>query len=37
MAAGLWWLVVPLLAVSLWMYLADGRMRRPRRKGVRRA
>ena len=37
MAAGLWWLVGPLLAVALWMYLADGRMPRPRRQGVRRA
>jgi len=27
-ALGLWWLVLPLLAVALWMYHADGRMRR---------
>jgi lipopolysaccharide export system permease protein len=29
-AAGLWWLVVPLLAVAVWLYFADGRMRRAR-------
>jgi lipopolysaccharide export system permease protein len=28
MAAGLWWLVLPLLAAALWMYLRDGRMKR---------
>ncbi|QSX79685.1 LPS export ABC transporter permease LptF [Agrilutibacter solisilvae] len=27
---GLWWLVLPLLAVALWLYFTDGRMRRPR-------
>ncbi|HET6435965.1 MAG TPA: LPS export ABC transporter permease LptF [Xanthomonadaceae bacterium] len=37
MAAGLWWLVGPLLLVAGWMYFADGRMPRPRRRGVRRA
>ena len=30
MAAGLWWLLAPLLAVGLWMYFTDGRMRRSR-------
>ena len=25
---GLWWLVLPLLAIALWLYFADGRMRR---------
>lgn len=30
-AAGLWWLVLPLLALGLWMYFGDGRVRRPRR------
>ena len=30
-AAGLWWLLLPLLALGLWMYVNDGRMRRPRR------
>ena len=30
MALGLWWLVLPTLAMSLWVYLRDGRMR-PRR------
>jgi lipopolysaccharide export system permease protein len=28
MAVGLWWLVLPLLATALWMYLRDGHMRR---------
>ncbi|HVR80646.1 MAG TPA: LPS export ABC transporter permease LptF [Luteimonas sp.] len=38
MAFGLWWLVLPLLAAALWMYLRDGRMQRSRlpRAGVRR-
>lgn len=27
---GLWWLVLPLLALAVWMYLSDGAMRRPR-------
>lgn len=27
---GLWWLVLPLLAASLWLYFTDGRVRRPR-------
>jgi len=30
-AAGLWWLVLPMLALGLWMYFGDGRLRRPRR------
>ena len=31
MAAGLWWLVLPLLALGLWFYFGDGRLaRRPR-------
>src|SRR5690606_11400446 len=30
-AAGLWWLVLPLLALGLWMDFDDGRVRRPRR------
>lgn len=29
-SAGLWWLSAPLLAVAVWMYLRDGRMRRGR-------
>lgn len=31
-ALGLWWLVLPLLAVSTWMYFGDGRVRAPRWK-----
>ncbi len=27
---GLWWLVLPLLALGLWMYFTDGRVRRAR-------
>jgi len=30
MGLGLWWLVLPLLAVAAWLYLGDGRMRRSR-------
>ncbi|MBB1087994.1 LPS export ABC transporter permease LptF [Lysobacter sp. SG-8] len=30
-ALGLWWLVVPVVALGTWMYLRDGSMRRPRR------
>lgn len=30
MAVGLWWLLLPLLAVGAWFYFADGRVRRPR-------
>lgn len=32
MAAGLWWLLLPLLAVGAWFYFTDGRVRRPRRQ-----
>lgn len=35
LAAGLWWLVLPLLALSAWMYFSDGRLGRPRLKPVR--
>jgi lipopolysaccharide export system permease protein len=35
MTAGLWWLVLPLLAAALWMYLRDGRMKRARLPKVR--
>lgn len=31
-AAGLWWLLLPALALASWLYLRDGRMRRPRRQ-----
>ena len=27
---GLWWLTLPLLALSAWLYLRDGRLARPR-------
>lgn len=27
---GLWWLLLPLLAIATWLYFSDGRMRRPR-------
>ena len=37
MAAGLWWLVLPLLALATWMYFTDGRLRRPRRTAGSRA
>ena len=30
LAAGLWWLVLPLLALAVWMYFDDGRVRRAR-------
>lgn len=35
-ALGLWWLVLPLMAVALWLYFSDGRLRRvaPRRAGA---
>ena len=29
MAAGLWWLLLPLLAIGAWLYLQDGSVRRP--------
>ncbi|HET8746925.1 MAG TPA: LPS export ABC transporter permease LptF [Ramlibacter sp.] len=32
MAAGLWWLLLPLLAAGAWFYFTDGRVRRPRRR-----
>lgn len=28
MAAGLWWLVLPMLGIAAWLYFNDGRMRR---------
>ncbi|MFT3897042.1 MAG: LPS export ABC transporter permease LptF [Thermomonas sp.] len=31
MAAGLWWLLLPLLALGTWLYVRDGSVRRPRR------
>lgn len=31
-ALGLWWLVLPVLALGLWLYFNDGRVGRPRRK-----
>src|SRR5690606_984969 len=31
-AVGVWWLLLPLLALGAWMYFGDGRMRRPRRR-----
>lgn len=30
LSAGLWWLLLPLLALGTWLYLGDGRMARPR-------
>ena len=30
LAAGLWWLLLPLLAFAIWAYLRDGRMRKAR-------
>jgi lipopolysaccharide export system permease protein len=32
-ALGLWWLLLPLLAVAGWMYFSDGHVRAPRWKG----
>jgi lipopolysaccharide export system permease protein len=32
MAAGLWWLLLPLLALGAWLYVRDGSVRRPRRQ-----
>ena len=32
-AAGLWWLTLPLLALAVWLYFRDGRLRR-RRNGA---
>ena len=34
---GLWWLVLPLLAVAMWLYFTDGRLRRPRMRANRAA
>jgi lipopolysaccharide export system permease protein len=34
--AGLWWLVLPLLALAAWLYFTDGRMRRARLVGAAR-
>lgn len=31
-AAGLWWLVLPMLAIGTWLYVRDGRMARARMK-----
>ena len=31
-ALGLWWLVLPLLAFCIWMYVSDGRLKAPARK-----
>ncbi|MGY1425734.1 LPS export ABC transporter permease LptF [Lysobacter sp. A289] len=36
-ALGLWWLVLPLLGGSLWLYFNDGRMRRSRLPKVQEA
>ncbi|TXH72397.1 MAG: LPS export ABC transporter permease LptF [Lysobacteraceae bacterium] len=33
-AFGLWWLLLPLLAIALWMYARDGAMKRPRSRRV---
>ena len=30
LAAGMWWLTLPLLAFALWLYFRDGRLARPR-------
>ena len=30
MVVGLWWLLLPLLAIGAWLYLRDGSVRRPR-------
>ena len=30
-AAGLWWLILPLLALAVWLYRRDGRLPRPRK------
>lgn len=34
---GLWWLVLPLLAMAIWLYFTDGRLRRPRIRGAKAA
>lgn len=33
-SAGLWWLTLPLLGLSIWLYLRDGRMRRGRTRRI---
>lgn len=35
-ALGQWWLIAPLLALGAWVYLRDGRIRAPRRRGATR-
>jgi lipopolysaccharide export system permease protein len=32
LAAGLWWLLLPMLALGAWLYVRDGRVARPRWK-----
>jgi lipopolysaccharide export system permease protein len=34
---GLWWLVLPLLALSAWLYFTDGRLRQPRSRARKAA
>jgi lipopolysaccharide export system permease protein len=34
-ALGLWWLNLPLLALALWFYFRDGRLKRPRKLRAR--
>ena len=31
-AAGLWWLLLPMLALGAWLYARDGRVARPWRR-----
>lgn len=33
-ALGLWWMLLPLLAVAVWMYARDGAIKRPRLKAA---
>lgn len=35
-AAGMWWLVLPLLALGVWLYFGDGNIRAPRKRLSRR-
>ena len=28
-AAGLWWLLLPMLGLGVWLYMRDGRVARP--------
>jgi lipopolysaccharide export system permease protein len=30
-ALGLWWLLLPVLGFAAWLYIRDGRVKRPRR------